>query len=210
MEKTQPTKIFQRDFYHKRASVPRRHLVGFEALFSNIGRLYFLFFSLFFFFSFSKAMAEFWALNITYLLANKANIERLLLIAPSKDCKMLTREYSCISQLKIWTLPERLWLHLFINLIQDLNFLCIFSVFSDFCLVVIRSLIVYDLEHLVMNSWTRQFQMLRLWQWCKTSGANCKSEIQNYMHNQRPKRCFQAFPGYPGLFRNEAVAVSCC
>lgn len=35
MEKTQPTQIFHLDFYHERASVPRRHLVGFEALLSN-------------------------------------------------------------------------------------------------------------------------------------------------------------------------------
>lgn len=51
MEKIQPTQIFQLDFYHERASVPRRHLVGIEALFSNIVNVL-----LFFFF---RAMAEF-------------------------------------------------------------------------------------------------------------------------------------------------------
>lgn len=38
MEKNQPTQIFQFDFYHERASVPRRHLAGFRVLFSNMDR----------------------------------------------------------------------------------------------------------------------------------------------------------------------------
>lgn len=38
MEKTQPTQIFQFDFYRERASVPRRHLAGFEARLSNTAK----------------------------------------------------------------------------------------------------------------------------------------------------------------------------
>lgn len=176
MEKTQPTQIFQLDFYHERASVPRRHLAGFEVLFSNIAR--------FFFFLFKGHGRILSPEHHVPLHKQSKYIERLLLIAPSRDCKVLTRGHSCISQLKIWNLPELLWLYLFINILQDLYFLHISSVVSDFYLVFIRSLLLYDLKYLEMNSWTCQFQTLRLWQWwCKKSGA---------MRNHKPKEAFPA------------------
>ena len=187
MEKTQPTQIFQLDFYHERASVPRRHLAGFEELFSNIARFIFLLFK-----DHGRILSS---EHHVPLHKQSKYTERLLLIALSWDWKMLTRGHSCINLLKIWNLPELLCLYLFISIFQDLYFPHISIVVSDFCPVFIRSLLVYDLEHLETNFWTCQFQTLRLRQWCKKSGANwkfsCKSEIQNYKHIISPKRRFQ-------------------
>lgn len=151
---------------------------------------------IFLFFFLSKGHGRIWSSEHHVPLHKQSEyIERLLLIAPSWDCMVLIQEHSCISQLKIWKLPELLWLQLFINILQDLYFPRISSVVSDFCLVFIRSHLVYDLEHLETNSWACQFQSLRLWQWCKRSGASwkfsCKSGIQKYKHIMSPKRHFQ-------------------